>query len=105
MACGCTTSTKGRERPARFSSCTASRSGATCTAAQYRGLAAAGYRVIAPDNIGFGKSDKVIDPEWYTLDHHVATLKELVTRLDLRNITVVVNDWDRLDGGEPSVFR
>ncbi len=63
-----------------------------------QGLAAAGYRVIAPDNIGFGKSDKVIDLEWYTLDHHVATLKELVTRLDLRNITVVVNDWGGPNG-------
>jgi haloalkane dehalogenase len=63
----------------------------------YRGLipvfTAAGYRVVAPDMIGFGRSDKVLDREWYTLDHHVVTLKELVTRLDLRNITVVVQDW------------
>jgi len=68
----------------------------------YRGaiadLAAAGYRVFAPDNIGFGKSDKVIDLEWYTLDHHVDTLKTLVARLDLRNVTVVVNDWGGPNG-------
>jgi haloalkane dehalogenase len=61
-------------------------------------LAAAGYRVIAPDNIGFGKSDKVIDVDWYTLDHHVLTLKTLVTRLDLRGITIVVNDWGGPNG-------
>jgi haloalkane dehalogenase len=62
------------------------------------GLAAAGYRVIAPDNIGFGRSDKVIDVEWYTLDNHVQTLKRLVTKLDLRNITIVVNDWGGPNG-------
>ena len=62
------------------------------------GLAAAGYRVIAPDNIGFGRSDKVIDTEWYTLDNHVRTLKRLVTKLDLRNITIVVNDWGGPNG-------
>lgn len=62
------------------------------------GLAAAGYRVIAPDNIGFGRSDKVIDSEWYTLDNHIRTLKRLVTKLDLRNITIVVNDWGGPNG-------
>jgi haloalkane dehalogenase len=62
------------------------------------GLSAAGYRVIAPDNIGFGRSDKVIDDQWYTLDNHVRTLKRLVTKLDLRNITVVVNDWGGPNG-------
>ena len=61
-------------------------------------LAAAGYRVIAPDNIGFGKSDKVIDLEWYTLDHHVETLKILIEELDLQNITIVVNDWGGPNG-------
>ena len=68
----------------------------------YRGLipvlTAAGYRTIAPDMIGFGKSDKVIDLEWYTLDHHVNTLKAFVTRLDLQNITVVVQDWGGPNG-------
>jgi len=56
-------------------------------------LTAAGYRAIAPDMIGFGKSDKVIDREWYTVDRHVFMLKEFVKRLDLENITVVVQDW------------
>jgi haloalkane dehalogenase len=62
------------------------------------GLAAAGYRVIAPDNIGFGRSDKVIDDEWYTLDNHVQSLKRLITKLDLRNTTIVVNDWGGPNG-------
>lgn len=56
-------------------------------------LTAAGYRAIAPDMIGFGKSDKVIDREWYTVDRHVHMLTEFVTGLDLENITVVVQDW------------
>ena len=68
----------------------------------YRGLipvfTAAGYRVVAPDMIGFGRSDKVIDREWYTADRHVEMLQELVTRLDLRNITVVVQDWSGPNG-------
>ncbi|MBR9803772.1 alpha/beta fold hydrolase [bacterium] len=68
----------------------------------YRGaiaeLAAAGYRVIAPDNIGFGRSDKVIDEDLYTLDNHVRTLKRLMTKLDLRNISIVVNDWGGPNG-------
>ena len=68
----------------------------------YRGaiadLAAAGYRVIAPDNIGFGRSDKVVNQRWYTLDNHVQTLKRLVAELDLRHITIVVNDWGGPNG-------
>lgn len=53
----------------------------------------AGYRVIAPDMIGFGRSDKVTDPNWYTLDAHVGMLRGLVERLDLRNVTLVCQDW------------
>lgn len=56
-------------------------------------LVEAGYRVIAPDMIGFGKSDKVTDPAWYTLDAHVAMLRGLIERLDLRDITLVCQDW------------
>ncbi len=59
---------------------------------------AAGYRTVAPDHIGFGRSDKVIDREWYTVDRHVDMLKALVTRLDLRNVTVVVQDWGGPNG-------
>jgi len=54
---------------------------------------AAGYRVIAPDMIGFGRSDKVTDEGWYTLDAHVGMLKGLIELLDLRNMTLVCQDW------------
>ena len=57
-----------------------------------------GYRVIAPDMIGFGKSDKVIDLEWYNVDNHVAVLQELITELDLNDITVFVQDWGGPNG-------
>ena len=57
-----------------------------------------GYRIIAPDMIGFGKSDKVIDLEWYTADSHIAVLQELITELNLNNITVFVQDWGGPNG-------
>ncbi len=53
----------------------------------------AGFRCIAPDHIGFGRSDKVTDPAWYDIARHTANLTALVERLDLRNITVFVQDW------------
>lgn len=53
----------------------------------------AGYRVVAPDMVGFGKSDKVVEREWHTLDRHLTMLQEFVQRLDLRDVTVVVQDW------------
>jgi haloalkane dehalogenase len=56
-------------------------------------LAAAGLRVIAPDNIGYGRSDKLTDPTDYTFRRHVDWMHALVTRLDLRDITLVVQDW------------
>jgi len=56
-------------------------------------LTAAGYRCVAPDHIGFGRSDKVTDPDWYTIARHVANLRQLITELDLTNVTLVVQDW------------
>lgn len=53
----------------------------------------AGYRCIAPDHIGFGRSDKVTDPAWYDIARHTANLTALVESLDLRNVTVFVQDW------------
>lgn len=49
-------------------------------------------RVIAVDHVGCGLSDK---PQRYpyTLDQHIANLKQLVLTLDLQNITLVVHDW------------
>src|ERR1700693_558431 len=48
------------------------------------------FRVIAPDYLGFGRSDKPLQIEDYTYDLHVASIHALVDSLDLRRITVVV---------------
>ena len=53
----------------------------------------AGYRCIAPDLPGFGRSDKPVDIGWYTYDRHTASVAALVEELDLRGVTVVVHDW------------
>ena len=53
----------------------------------------AGYRCIAPDMIGFGRSDKVTDPDWYTLEAHVGMLRGLIDGLGLDRITLVCQDW------------
>jgi haloalkane dehalogenase len=53
----------------------------------------AGYRCIAPDLPGFGRSDKPIDIDWYTYDAHTASIAALFEELDLRDATVVVHDW------------
>jgi haloalkane dehalogenase len=54
---------------------------------------AAGYRCIAPDLAGFGRSDKPIDLDWYSYDRHAAVVGALFEELDLRGATVVVHDW------------
>ncbi|MDT5154941.1 MAG: haloalkane dehalogenase [Mycobacterium sp.] len=58
-----------------------------------RVLADAGLRVIAPDNIGYGRSDKLTEPTDYTFKRHVDWLYGLVTKLDLRDVTLVAQDW------------
>jgi haloalkane dehalogenase len=58
-----------------------------------RVLADAGMRVIAPDNIGFGRSDKLTEPTAYTFRRHVDWIQGLVDGLDLREATLVVEDW------------
>ncbi|HZR96355.1 MAG TPA: haloalkane dehalogenase [Gaiellaceae bacterium] len=50
-------------------------------------------RVVAPDLIGFGRSDKPTDVGWYSYDRHVASIAQLVETLDLRGLTLVVHDW------------
>jgi haloalkane dehalogenase len=50
-------------------------------------------RVVAPDYFGFGRSDKPTDQGWYSYDGHYRALLRLVEELDLRNATVVVQDW------------
>ena len=56
-------------------------------------LAAAGYRCVAPDHIGFGKSDKVLDDGWYSIARHSDACGHLIRSLDLENVTVVGQDW------------
>jgi haloalkane dehalogenase len=56
-------------------------------------LTACGHRVICPDYAGFGRSDKPTDRRWYTYDRHVELVSELLGGLDLRDATVVVQDW------------
>ncbi len=53
----------------------------------------AGYRCIAPDLPGFGRSDKPVDLDWYSYDQHVAAIAPLLEDLDLHDATVVVHDW------------
>ena len=56
-------------------------------------LVSAGQRVIAPDLLGFGRSDKPEDLAAYTLDHHVARLMVLWNALDVQEVSLVVHDW------------
>jgi haloalkane dehalogenase len=56
-------------------------------------LAAAGLRAIAPDHIGFGRSDKLTDRTAYTLSRYVEWMVSFVTTLDLTGITLVAQDW------------
>lgn len=50
-------------------------------------------RVIAPDLFGFGKSDKPVEDSVYTFNFHRTSLMELIKKLDLKNITLVCQDW------------
>jgi haloalkane dehalogenase len=57
------------------------------------GLLERGHRVVAPDHIGFGRSDKVTERTDYTFVRHIEWMHCLVRELDLGNITLVVQDW------------
>lgn len=59
---------------------------------------AAGWRVVAPDFIGFGKSDKPEEESFYTFDMHRGFLLEFIESLNLRNISIAVQDWGGLLG-------
>jgi len=61
-------------------------------------FAAAGYRVIAPDLIGFGKSSKPTKTTDYTYQKHVDWMKTFVSTLDLQNINLFCQDWGGLIG-------
>jgi haloalkane dehalogenase len=73
-------------------------------------LTGAGLRVVAPDLVGFGRSDKPARQEDHTYARHVGWLREaLFDRLDLRDVTLVCQDWGgllglRLVGEHPDRF-
>jgi pimeloyl-ACP methyl ester carboxylesterase len=58
----------------------------------------AGLRVVAPDLIGFGRSDKPADEAWHGFDVHRQMLLDLVEELDLRNVMLVCQDWGGILG-------
>jgi len=61
-------------------------------------LVARGHRVIAPDLIGFGKSDKPAARSDYTYERHVAWMSDWLAALDLTDITLFCQDWGGLIG-------
>jgi haloalkane dehalogenase len=72
-------------------------------------LVAAGYRVVAPDLVGFGRSDKPTERTLYTYARHVAWVRALVDALGLDGITLFCQDWGgliglRLVGEQPDRF-
>ncbi len=71
---------------------------------------AAGHRVIAPDLIGFGKSDKPDDISDYSYASHLRWLQTLIDTMQLKNITLVCQDWGsllglRLVAANPDLFK
>jgi haloalkane dehalogenase len=52
-----------------------------------------GHRVVCPDLVGFGRSDKPTDQGWYTYDRHVETVTRHLDQVELSDVTVVVQDW------------
>ncbi len=61
-------------------------------------LAAAGHRVIAPDLVGFGKSEKPLHQDDYTYERHVTWMRNWLVQNDLNDITLFCQDWGGLIG-------
>ncbi len=59
---------------------------------------AAGHRVVAPDLIGFGKSDKPKKDSFHQFETHRQSLLDLITRLELQRVVLVVQDWGGILG-------
>ena len=101
-ACGCTISTSAREARSRDVQTYLCLHGEPSWAYLYRKMIpvflAAGHRVVAPDFFGFGRSDKPVDDAVYTFTFHRDMLLRFIERLDLTNITLVVQDWGGLLG-------
>jgi haloalkane dehalogenase len=62
------------------------------------GLVAKGHRAVAPDLIGFGKSDKPADQADYTFERHVKWMSDWLTAVNLTGITLFCQDWGGLIG-------
>ena len=58
----------------------------------------ANARVLVPDWLGFGRSDKPVDDQVYTFDFHRDMILAFIERMDLQNITLVVQDWGGILG-------
>lgn len=56
-------------------------------------VSGSGLRAVAPDHIGFGRSDKLVEKTAYSFEGHIDWLHSLVRHLDLKDITLVVQDW------------
>ncbi len=72
-------------------------------------LVQAGFRAIAVDHIGMGRSDKPVDPMVHQFEQHVAWMKALIAELGLADITLFVQDWGsliglRIAGDTPELF-
>ena len=58
----------------------------------------AGLRVVAPDLIGFGRSDKPVDAAWHRFGNHRQSLLNFIEALDLKNLMLVCQDWGGIFG-------
>jgi haloalkane dehalogenase len=72
-------------------------------------LVAAGLRVIAPDYIGFGRSDKLPEETDYTFERHITWIRSLLDQLEIRDATGFLLDWGgffglRIAGDAPDYF-
>eukprot|EP01041_Mallomonas_annulata_P019529 gene19529-38913_t len=61
-------------------------------------LVAAGWRCIAADHFGFGRSDKPVDDGWYSIARHTAAHRTLIEHLNLQGVTLFCQDWGGLIG-------
>ena len=68
-------------------------------------LVAEEYRVIAPDLIGFGRSDKPAEREAHTYDNHVKWIAKFITSLNLQQINLHCQDWGGLIGLRVAVLN
>jgi haloalkane dehalogenase len=57
------------------------------------GLVESGHRVVCPDLVGFGRSDKPTDQQWYTYERHIEHVSAHLDQVELDDVTVVVQDW------------